>query len=149
MHKNRLFLILLTALVLLSLWYTIDAIQHSFEYKKLSAKAKIDEINWSVKQLGSDRFIPLGHYQFSAKETIYSGNSELSRPVYRNAWAIEQSFSDLSGQYKFVWYNPKDPSHNSLQKRFPTRECVSAFVLWVIFLYFLGLGYYVGRRQNG
>lgn len=149
MHNNKLFLMLLAVLVLLSIWYTTDAIQRTFEYKNLSAKAKIEEVNWSVKQLGSDRFIPVGHYQFNANQTSFSGESELSSPIYRNAWSIEQSFSDLSDQHVFVWYNPKDPSHNSLQKRFPRRECVSAFVLWAIFLYFLGLGYYVGKRQNG
>lgn len=148
MHKNPVYLAFLGVLIGISLWYTVDALLDVFAHNKLTHKTEIASVNWEVKKLGSDRFVPTSQYKFQVNGEEYLGETTLFSPIYRNVWGVEQLFGELEEQYQKVWYEGKKPSHNSLQKKFPTKKCVTASVVWIIFIYFLGLGFYIGNKNH-
>ena len=147
MHQNRFWLAFLTVLTLIVLWYCGVAIYRTYEYIRLTAQTNAEVYEWAPKEISGDVFAAHAYYTFDVKGTQYKGEDVLPSPLYRNTWAIEQEIPKLSKEKRIVWFDPTNPLHSSLQKRFPLKECVSAIVLLGLLLYFVGLGFYVARRE--
>lgn len=148
MHKNPFWLGLICCMTLITLWYLGNASLQFFRYTRLQESAQATEIRWSVKEMSSEEFIPFAHYLFKTKDgEMYEGEGGLNDSRYRNAWAVEEDLSSFAKKRWKVWYNPSYPHQSALQKNFPLKECLSAIALLILWIYFVGLGFYVGHQK--
>lgn len=138
---------LLLGLVCLAVaWLGGSAAVHVYNYSIYSEAAVSESMEWSIVQVGKDQYQIEGHYRFTVDGTAHDGISLLTETTYRNPWAADHRLQTLDGQGPWrVWHVKGDPARSTLQKSFPLKECVSAAVLFVLLLYFAGLGYYVAR----
>ena len=149
MHKNNYWLLFVCLLLLTTLWFTGKAVYRAIDYSRFSEKSKLSELSWKYEALSGESFIPIGKYAFTFKGKSYTGETALTSLTYRNAWAVQQDHQQLSKIYPQVWLDPKNPSHSTLQKMFPLKESISALIMCGLCIYFIGLGYYVAKREKG
>lgn len=147
MHKNVLWKAFLAAIFVTTLWFTIVAVYRYQDYKNLKEQVPVTEIQWKVIEESSESFTLQAYYRYAIDDKFFKGSSPW-KEIYRNNWAAEQDIKEFSKIQWKVWIDPAHPDHSSLQKKFPLKECISSIVLWGIFLYFLILGFYVGKIKN-
>ena len=146
MHNNPFFLALLGLIALAVLWYSGSAAYRYYRYVTLTEKTPATDITWIVKEYANDDFGIHADYNFAVGEKKIDG-AYTFKDKYYNAYAAEQQIKKYDSKRWYVWYQPSNPHHSALQKKFPTKECVSAMVLWGLFLYFLWLGFYVNKYR--
>ena len=129
------------------MWITIKAIYLAYLYSSLNASTSIQEIKWTVEQLHEDRFVLKADYTFTVKDQQFSGETLFTNDVFWNPWTAQDALKVYDQKDWTVWYSGGNPQYSSLQKNFPLKECISAGVLWILMLYFFGLGYYVATRK--
>lgn len=145
MHKNRLWIVFLTLVTLTTIWFVGNTVNKLFVYRSYDKTAVINVVDWEVEEMQSDRFQIRGGFLFKGKKH----NSLLQSPRFYNSWSADQYVEKMKDQGSWrIWYVSKDASRATLQKRFPFKECVSTAFLVAILLYFIGLGIYVGKKQN-
>lgn len=147
MHKNRVWLGFLAMVIGAVGWYTIKTLYVLYLYSTLNASTTVDQIQWSVKQEKEDRFFVQAHYEFDVEKQKYSGETLFFNDVYWNSWAAEDAVKFYQNKEWQVWYSLNNPQHSSLQKNFPLKELISASVLWLLLVYFVGLGYYAAKKK--
>lgn len=142
MHQNLLWQALLGILFLCTLWYTASATYQYLSYTKLTSQKVPTTIQWSIEKKSEDKFILEAHYQFTTEEKSFSGTTNWQEEPYRNQWGAERAIKENLKKNWLIWYDKKNPQHSSLKKHFPFKEIISAVFLWILFLYFLWIGYY-------
>lgn len=148
MHKNYFWLCFLSLITGAVGWITIKTLYVIYLYLSLDAAAPADKINWSIEQLSEDRFVMKANYSFQVNAQNYSGETIFKNDLYWNPWSAEDALKVYDQKDWTVWYSSKNPAYSSLQKNFPLKESISAFILWLILIYFLGLGYYVVTKKS-
>ncbi len=149
MHKNFIWQAFLCFVLVVTLYYSGVAMYRYHIYTHLTAQATASNaIHWTVQQHANDDFFLQAEYIFKVGDKAYQGTTAWPNEHYLNRWAAEQAIADFSLQHQDVWYDPADPAYSSLQKDFPFKECLSAFVLWGLLLYFFWLGYYVAKFKT-
>jgi hypothetical protein len=148
MSKNYLWQAFLIVVGAIALWYTAIAGYRYYNYVKLTHQAVPLAVDWGVAEVSDETFIPQASYTFKVRDQTFSGETQWTGEVYRNRWGAEDSLAEFSAQWKRVWYNPENPNHSSLYKKFPFKESISAAMLWALWIYFLWLGYYVSRFKK-
>lgn len=113
-----------------------------YQYYRLTDKAAIESISWSVKPETDERFRLQGAYEYTVDGKKYHGTTLLQDTPYRNSWAAEQAIKETQPNYKTVWYDYSDPSVSNLEKNFPTKDIVYAAILFAILNYFVWGGYF-------
>lgn len=147
MHKNFIWLCFLSLITGGVGWITIKALYLVYLYMSLNTEAPAENLQWSVEQLSEDQFVTKANYNFKVKDQPYSGETLFKGDVYWNPSAAEDALKVYAQKDWSVWYSSRNPRYSSLQKNFPFKECISALVLWILLLYFFGLGYYVATRK--
>jgi hypothetical protein len=148
MHKNLFWQAFLLLIFTAALSYTAIASYRYYSYSHLTEKTSPLSLVWDIQELSSDKFIIEATYQISVKEKFFSGKTSWKNDFYLNQWATQKAIEENSTRDWIAWYDPLNPSHNSLQKNFPLKECLTAIFLWVLFFYFLGIGYYVAKFKT-
>lgn len=145
MHQNLIWKGLVVVLGIVALWFTCVVVYDLIYYLRLNRTTVPSVLTWSVKELNDEQFALQANYIIKIEGSIYPGTSQLQEIPFRNAWAAEKAIPDLEKREWIVWYSSSDPQHSTLQKYFPTKEFFSAILLWGLFAYFIGLGYYVAK----
>jgi len=149
MHKNLLWQAFLAVVFLITLWYTGTAAYRYYFYSRLTERAPLVSIQWNVKEKASDQYIIEASYRFSLGNESYFGTTTWPNDTFRNSWAAEMAIKQEYSQKPWkIWFDPSNPNHSSLQKRFPFKESISAGFLWILFFYFFWLGFYVAKRVD-
>jgi len=148
MHSNRYWIFFLIAVALVAFGFGANAAWQLRRYFALDAQAPSMELSWTVKSKMGDRYYLLGKSSFQVKETRYSGETLVEKPMFRNLWSANSFIEEIKDQSRLVYYSRVQPQINTLERHFPLKEVLSAAALLVLFLYFLGLGYYVGLRNR-
>lgn len=148
MHKNPMWLTFLIVIGLVVLWFVGSAFWKTYTYGRLDAHVPAKKIEWSVAKLSEDFFALQAHYDFEVSNHAFSGETVFKDDLYRNTYAAEQVIPIYAKEEKEVWYDRKNPQYSSLQKKFPLKECISAAFLTGLFIYFVWLGFYVGRFRT-
>lgn len=146
MHNNLFWRAFLLVILASAFWYTGKASYHYYFYTALSQETAPTAINWSVKELAGDYYIPAAQFTFHVNEKTFQGETDWPAERYLNNWATEQGLVDFSAQRWSVWYDPDNPMHSTLEKRFPLKDILSAAFLWALLCYFLWIGYYASRH---
>lgn len=143
MHSNRYWLILLACLAAALCWKSGEALYRLYGYYRLNAQAQGSVTAWSVVPLSDEYYLLQAHYRFRAGEKEFEGDYRFQDDPYLNGWSAEQEIKKRKLAGVRVWYSSRNPLISALQKKFPLKECLSASALWILFLYFIWLGYYV------
>ena len=75
-----------------------------------------------------------------------TGKEPLSERPYLNRWAAAQALTEFESKSQQVWIDPQHPEHHALNKRLPLREIVYSIVLSFLLIYFLWLGFRIGKK---
>lgn len=156
MHKNSLWLSFLGALLLLVTIFGSISFYKVWDYTRLDAITSAEKIDWSIVELkrhslfeligfGDELFTLRGEYSFRVGENIFLGSTTLTEPLFRNLYAVEEELISIRTKPAKVWYDSSNPSYSSLQKKFPFKECLSTAIMLGLLLYFIWIGYKVGR----
>jgi len=145
MHNNRYWLAFLIVLGLCVTGYTTYTLYYLFQYVILSQQAPVQDIRWSYKEVHSEEYVLHADYRLQLPTQVVDGGSDLPSQRLLNPWAAEQAIKKMQTRSWKAWYNPRNPHNSALQKYFPTKECISALVLWALLLYFVFLGFYVTK----
>jgi hypothetical protein len=148
MHKNYVWLGFLAMIVGAVGWLTIKALYLFYLYYSLNAEGPVENLKWSVEQLSEDRFALKADYIFPVKDQKYTGSTLFNNDIFWNPWTADEALKVYAQKSWTVWYSSSAPQYSSLQKNFPIKEWASAGILWVLLLYFFGLGYYVANKKQ-
>lgn len=140
--KNGYWLLFLGVMFLGILLYSGKWVYHVWSYIRLDKQAGVEDIQWSVLPLNDEKFILVADYQFKDGGKLTPGHSQWSQS-FLNGWAAQEQIKRLSSAPLMIWYDAGHPEYSSLEKRFPLKEGFYALILWLLGLYFVGLGRYV------
>lgn len=149
MHSNRFWLGFLAFFACILVGYSTITLYHVYIYWRLNAHTAPTAIEWHAKEIDEDLFAATAVYTFHVNGNTFMSNDYVRKPTYQNRWAAESELASHAKQYKQVWYRSSDPTYSSIQKIFPTKECIYMCILVGLFLYFLWLGFYVGGYRIG
>jgi len=159
MHKNPIWLFLLGFLSLIVLAFTATTAYKAYPFYRLDAQTMTAELMWSPLKIErwslgdlmgweEELYALKGTYEFEDKGTRYQGVTVLDAPLFRNEWAVEQELLSMRSKPALVWYDSHDPAYSALQKKFPLKESLSTALLIGVLLYFIWLGFSVGRYTS-
>lgn len=145
MHRNPLWLALLSLVLLVTLFFIFKAATSYIAYSSLSKQTEGTIEKVEIVPRGGN-YVVWVTFSFLAEGEKITASASPYKPFY-NRFSAEKKASELSQEKITVWYHPKKPLESSLQKNFPTKQVVSAVVLVLITLYFFTLGRYVGSKR--
>jgi hypothetical protein len=126
--------------------YTVWTFFNAYQYMQLTHRTLVKQIDWSVQEIKKDTFVVQADYTFSVKGSLYKGQTVLD-PSYLNDWAAQEAIQkQLAHQSWKVWVDPHHLNNSTLQKKFPTKQCISIVILWILWIYFINLGFYVKQH---
>lgn len=145
MHKNPYWLGFLTFIALVVVGYTAFAGVDFYRYWALSKKTEPVAVEWFVKELSPEAFIPVAHYRYKVAGHEYRGRTFFNKRPHLNRLAAEEAIKRLKLEQKRVWYRPDTPGRSTMQKNFPIKKAVYTAILWALLIYFIWLGYHVKK----
>lgn len=126
--------------------YTSYTLVRLYAYYRTSETIAVNQIEWAIHSVAEDDVRLQAHYRFSKNQIGYEGNFHWP-DHYLNPWAAEEARQRFSQQAWTAWVDPSSPDYSTLQKTFPTKQCISALILWSLGIYFVLLGHYVARYR--
>jgi hypothetical protein len=148
MHKNIVWLCFLSLVTGAVGWVTLKTFYLIYLYVSLDAQAPAENMKWVVERLQEDKYVMKADYTFKAKHKEYQGETLFLNDTFRNPWAGEDAMKVYSSKDWAAYYSSFNPQNSSLQRNFPLKESISSGVLWILLLYFAGVGYYVANRKD-
>jgi len=145
MHKNQIWLAFLSTTALVVLWFTAVSGYELYTFFALNSKTLPVKMEWTVKGRSSDRFYLSVEYQYRVKDDIYTGESGFESTTYRNTIAADKALNEQKDKTFPVWYATGHPGTSTINKLFPLKSLFYTAILWGLLLYFVWLGFYVGK----
>lgn len=147
MHKNLPFLLLVGLVLAVTVWFGARATSALLAYSRLNKEAIATIDSLRVQEGRGDHYQIFATYSFETPQGIYTSEGPVG-PVYKNPWSAEKGMEKLQGKSLRIWYNSKKPSLNATTKIFPMKATLSTAILLGLLVYFIGLGIFVGGKQN-
>lgn len=145
MSRNPFWILFITFVILGVLGYTTHTFIKIWQYMRLDQQTETQYTQWSIRPVSDESFIPFATYSFHIYDKTYQGQT-LWQKSYLNQWSAREAIDRLEKNPPLVWFDSSNPEISSLQKLFPLKESLYSLLLWILGIYFLGLGYYVNRR---
>lgn len=130
-----------------TLYFGVSAVFDLQTYYSLTRQIRAEKIEWETLAEAEDRFYLKGHYTFQVKGNRYEGESALREMPLRSPYAVEIALKEMEKIPPPVYFNPSNPKASSLEHTFPYKTFFSALTMGGLFVYFIWLGYYVGRMN--
>ena len=147
MYRNPFWILFLSVMVIGTVIYTGFTVYDLWHYMRLDKHIQAQDIQWSVLALSDDRFIPVARYQFILQGKYFQGETRW-QANYLNEWTAKEAVARLKPSPPLVWYDGANPNISTLEKLLPQKQCLYTVSLWILSLYFFGLGYYVNGRLS-
>lgn len=144
-YKNPAWLLLILMNLFGILWFSSTAGKEIYNYYTLSETTNVKEIHWFVERVSFDDYKVGAEYSYLVKNNLFEGKTLFKDKKFRNPLSADDELKVKANQEFLVFYDPTNLYHSSLQKSFPTKECVSITVLFLLLLYFIGLGIYAKK----
>jgi hypothetical protein len=136
-------LLFLATIVIISSWFSFKSGYEFYKYYSRNSQVISKEIVWTVKELATDRYVLNGHYFYTLNDKSYSGQTQLNTPLFKNQEAAKKHIKEIRKERKVVWYSSYQPEDSSIRRELPIKDTVYTIILWGLFFYFLGLGFYI------
>lgn len=130
-----------------AIWFVVNAGFSLINYYKLSVQVPIEIEEWEVKEFKGSDYAIVAHFSYAYDEKEYKGQERLKR-LYPNPWAAKRALGLMEKEVWHGWINPRAPETIVLEKSFPYKGSISAAVLIGLCAYFIGLGLYVGLKDE-
>lgn len=139
MFVNKVFngLVIVTALI--SVFFLGKASVGVSDYFSLDRKARAFPEGWKIEDRDSSSYAILVSYHFFVEKERFEGQIEFAKPYFLNKEFAEKAVKKLSSQSWEVFFSEKDPLKNSLQREFPFKLCIHAFLILGVLVYFIFL----------
>jgi hypothetical protein len=148
MHKNLSWLAFLAVIALIVVWFSAATTYDLYSYYIVNTQTFPTKVEWSIKGKSSDRYILSAKYQYRIKNTLFEGETAFHAMTYKSPRAAEIKLAEHKKQEWAVWYSARNPENSTLLKLFPYKSCAYAVILWGLLLYFVWLGFYVGKAPR-
>lgn len=148
MHKNFIWQAFLLLVGVATVWYTVSAVTRYYVYSHLTRSTEASSLNWTIHEKNEDGYFIEGDYRFNVAEKQFEGRTSWPDQLYLNRLGAEHGVAEFSQRPWVVWYDPAYPERSTLDKSFPFKETLYAALLWLLFLYFIWLGFYVARYKT-
>lgn len=139
---NRYWMIFLAFVGLVALWHSVKGGNELYKYYTLSKSAVASSIKITTKEFSNGRFGGNASYSFTLGNQLFSGETFLEDPIFRNREAMDSNIPRLEAQKWRIWFQPSNPLNSALSKVFPFKEVIYSIILWGLLFYFVWLGYY-------
>lgn len=126
-------------LVLLASFYGVAAFQKTFFLWNLKEETPAVIKEWHAKEAESGYFYPYAFFTYQVEGRVLEGASFYKKKYARNPYALEPALRQLAESSLVAYYNPSQPTLVSLEKDYPFKEGIKAFVALVLALYFFFL----------
>lgn len=146
MHKNKIWFIFLSLLFFAIILYTIYGVSKFLDYASFVGKTKPNKIELFPENDFFGRYSIKGKYSFIFENKVYSGE-DIIDSNFQNSYAVEKAKDQYINQI-VVWFNPENPTHSALHKKFPLKEGIYLLILWGIGIYFIWLGFRVSKLMR-
>ena len=123
--------------VLVSIYLIIPTIIDLYKYVKLDERTIAKVYKWQIVEKKSKFFI-ISSYNFQVGGKNYSGRYVFEEK-YINIFLAREKINQIREGAVFVWYNSKNVSTSSLEKRFPLNNLIRFLISLCILFYFLFL----------
>jgi hypothetical protein len=123
-------LLLISGVILM--WLGVGATSDLWTYYRLEETAPIISARWKVVEISSSEFGLKAFYQFEKGV----GKTVLQKPYYLNRFSAEKAAQEMLEKEWNVWYDPKDPSFNALEKQIPYKKIVYLLMAAGVSLFF-------------
>lgn len=130
------------------LWMGGEFFYGLYDYFRLSASAPAILDQWDVTEEKKGEFSIRVAYRFEWKKEAIRGVYTFKKPVYHNPYVANDQTKEWQAKSWVIWFDPSQPTFNSLQRDFPLRQGIKLFFCLAILLYFVFLKGYV-RRIDG
>lgn len=145
MQKNHFWILFICLFSVIIIGFTLFTGIALWEYYRLDSGAKVQNIQWSISSSNEDSFTPIAQYTFSVNGNKFTGKSAWNE-TYLNQWTAEEAIGKFKKISFRIWYDSSKPEYSSITKIYPTKKMLYSLMLWILGIYFLGLGYFVNRR---
>ena len=142
MHKNPILWGLLAIILASFSFYAISSLYHLHSYYSLTSMVKAQDLQWFVEELGSEDFRVGATYAFTVDGVKTTGETIFSDRKFRNPSSADDRMKVMAKEAFDAYYDAKNINHSSLENPFPTKDILYAISLFLLFLYFFGLGIY-------
>jgi len=122
MKIKQLWIAFLACVALVVVWFTFDA-------------------SYKVYQWGTQT----RSTHFTHKGEKAEGSTIFEADRYRNKETANHFLDQYKEKNWTVWYSPFQLENSTIDRFFPLKSCIYTAIVWCIFIYFIWLGYYVGK----
>jgi hypothetical protein len=137
MHKFWVVLVLMSSAI--ALWFTGVGCFELWKYSRLDAETEAHGVDFDVVKKKSSSFAIKASYVFEVGGSRLEAAATFVEPYFLNEPAAMMAISQLKNKHWQVYYHKSDPSISSLQKNFPFKACIQAFLTLVVTFYFVFL----------
>ena len=148
MHQNKLWIGFLLFLTLALLWFTYGSITKISDYYSYDEEITASNAVWQVVELTSDQYLLKGEFRFTFDNKNYQKEIYIKKILYNNPWIAEQMQKQRASKPTKLWISKKNPYHFTVEKEFPFKEVISTVILWILWLYFIWIGFYVASQYE-
>jgi hypothetical protein len=146
MHRNPYWYVFLLSIGLIVLGYTGFTFVQVYRHARLSQHAEPLSLKWSINKIDEDDYALQANYEFNWEGKAYSGYIP-NIDHYLNNLAAKDALDRANKRTFQIWFDPADPQKSTLFKIFPLKYCIYTGILWLLFLYFIRLGYSMNRYR--
>ena len=141
---HRLQLVLISAVALISLYFSFQLSVQLFSCVPLAVQAPARVSQWEIEEV-KGKFALKAFYSFEAQNKIWKGSCRFNPPYFWNEPSAMAALKAKAKEPVSAWYNPNNPSHSSLEKRFPSSLLFRTIICYGVLIYF----FFVRRKfQN-
>ncbi len=145
MNRNSYWFSYILLMLIVVLSYTGFTFFKIYEYSRLTQEVTPHSIHWAINKIAEDDYTLESVYGFLWNNKNYNGNT--SEGIhYLNAWASQEALERINQKTFTVWFDPHEPSFSTLDRSFPLKYAIYAGLLWLLFIYFIWLGYSIKKN---
>lgn len=115
------------------------------DYLALRGQIPVRVSQWELEEIG-ERWAVRAVYSMNLKGKIWLGSSLLEEYRFLNEETAFRVLKDLAKREWTAWYNPKNPTHSSLEKNFPTNLMIRTLISFSVLLYFFIFQRWVNKK---
>lgn len=126
---------LLAAAAAISLYFTFHLSKELFHYFPLKAQTKASISHWEIEEK-EGKFGFKARYSFEAQAKTWESSFSFHDPLYWNEPSAFKALKEKAKKTWNVWYDPGNPSHSALEKKFPFNLFFRTVICYGVLCYF-------------
>ena len=115
-------------------------LSHHVSYKE---QVKPDVLNWTISPIHDELYKPVAHFQYTVDGKTYEGKEVFQGGLYRTPYAAEVAIQAIQSAEPVVWYAPSKPEKSTIEKFFPFKKVLYAFITLILVFYSAYMAYYL------